>query len=55
MNKYGLKAGATVVSLMLSLVSLGGVVKADSAVELTNQLCFCFGSWYDNGGCGQYN
>jgi ABC-type nitrate/sulfonate/bicarbonate transport system substrate-binding protein len=35
MNKYGLKVGATVASLMLSLVSLGGVVKADSAVELT--------------------
>jgi ABC-type nitrate/sulfonate/bicarbonate transport system substrate-binding protein len=35
MKKRGLKAGATVVSLMFSLVSMGGIVKADNGVELT--------------------
>jgi ABC-type nitrate/sulfonate/bicarbonate transport system substrate-binding protein len=35
MKKYGITAGATVVSLMFSLISLGGGVKAEGGVELT--------------------
>jgi NitT/TauT family transport system substrate-binding protein len=35
MKRFGIKSGATAVSLMFSLVSLGGAVKAESGVELS--------------------
>ena len=36
MKRFGIKAGATAVSLMFSLVSLGGAVQAQSSVEVAN-------------------